>query len=649
VSKRHKGQRKLVQQDGLRTVRPGDVIGDSAVSRTDSGALLWCASSKGPVFDVTGQVVQQTQQGLLWAWPLTWEEVVYNREFPQQGAIPPGGDTWAVGGRKRKPKINAAASPPAPQNPTTETPPAPKRDQPPAKVEVGNRTLHIDGKGKLWHHIKLGEATARVELTGADKERALRKIKVLDAALIQGPDPGLRVPQDTLAQWGTALLDAPGEAMAAYGYQDQKDPKTGKVVQRRWLAVVPEQECTGASIDVKDWEPAISTLVTKGFQRMGTIHTHPGDMTQCSSTDTDEQWDKFPGVHYIVTRAGSVAVYFSLGGHTWGLRSKEWEYPKIQSAEPPKSQRGRRPKRPRRPKRAQFQAPDMIAQDGSANIKGMIKEPVRVVGFHTKREHPRGHWLDEFPEMGEHRMGPVVVPQAAQTITGTGEYGLPTGPMPVAAVPTIYLTDATGSLIATGEPVHLRRCRSALKHGGWAIKGPVLGDIKETPYTLHIEEPRKPNGTWDIHADATGGDLVGGAATLRYLYELAQARSPQPKTIGLHYDALVREAVDLDCKIQGFMAHIAHIAAIELGCRVGGIMSEEEGKATRRDMLARCTGPYVGWAEKYGRVSELTPRKPSLWQTLGMATAWYLRAIGSATWALRLGDGPDMTREGVEA
>jgi len=93
------------------------------------------------------------------------------------------------------------------------------------------------------------------------------------------------------------------------------------------MGVMPKQEVTGAGVDVDDFQKAAGLLMQKGCRRVGTLHTHPGSMSSCSSTDTGQMWDKFGGIHLVVPRAGGkVGVYFSTHHLTWEVTDKEWEY-----------------------------------------------------------------------------------------------------------------------------------------------------------------------------------------------------------------------------------------------------------------------------------------------------------------------------------
>jgi hypothetical protein len=100
-----------------------------------------------------------------------------------------------------------------------------------------------------------------------------------------------------------------------------------------WMAVVPKQECTAASLDVDDTGPAIAKLSSMGYRRVGTIHTHPGNGVGCSGTDQEDLWTDFGGVHLIIGRTrGAVGVYYTMRGHTFRIergKKSAWAYPEL--------------------------------------------------------------------------------------------------------------------------------------------------------------------------------------------------------------------------------------------------------------------------------------------------------------------------------
>ena len=132
--------------------------------------------------------------------------------------------------------------------------------------------------------------------------------------LLQNPTTEHIVPTEYARTWGQQLLEFGSESLCVYGVH-RKDPK-------KWLGVVPEQEVTGGSVDVDDFGEALSTLSTLGYRTIGTLHTHPGSMTSCSSIDTGQLWNKFAGLHLIITHTGVLSYHFSTRGITWSLNDQ---------------------------------------------------------------------------------------------------------------------------------------------------------------------------------------------------------------------------------------------------------------------------------------------------------------------------------------
>lgn len=150
------------------------------------------------------------------------------------------------------------------------------------------------------------------EFTG---EMDKSKIPKPSPLLLQIPDIKYKVPLEFVRVWARQLLEYETEALCVYGVH-RRDPA-------QWLAVVPEQEVTSSSVDVDEFGKAVQTLSSKGYRTVGTLHTHPGNMSACSKTDTDELWNKFAGIHLIVTSTGVLSWYFSSRTITWNLNSYE--------------------------------------------------------------------------------------------------------------------------------------------------------------------------------------------------------------------------------------------------------------------------------------------------------------------------------------
>jgi hypothetical protein len=143
-----------------------------------------------------------------------------------------------------------------------------------------------------------------------------------EAQLLRGPDLQWRLPREVLTVWGRTLIQFDTEALCIYG-KLRTTPRNG---EPEWLAVVPDQEVTMASVDVDDFGPAVEELAKRGYQRIGSIHTHPGGgIPTCSGTDMKELWDGFGGLHLIISRSGGVAYYYSVDGVSWKLNSRDQE------------------------------------------------------------------------------------------------------------------------------------------------------------------------------------------------------------------------------------------------------------------------------------------------------------------------------------
>ena len=228
------------------------------------------------------------------------------------------------------------------------------------KLLVGGRTYYLDQDLGLYRMVQneLGRVIAP-----ADRNKIKEEAK--EAGIPEGSAVCLLVPTQekkgldarVLGYIGRRLLKFQGEACTGYGVTP-----LGRVV-----AVVPEQQVSGGSVDCK-WEKAIETIFRLGAERGGTIHTHPGGMAQPSGEGGDiGDWKKFPGIHYIIARTGKVGAYFSLGGAVWTL---PWIYPDVELGE----------EKPRRRGRTRV-APDvlMVGEDGQEDFDHLVREKKIIV------------------------------------------------------------------------------------------------------------------------------------------------------------------------------------------------------------------------------------------------------------------------------
>lgn len=178
--------------------------------------------------------------------------------------------------------------------------------------------------GALWHTPKSYGGVAVVEMKQGQIIQAVTgtyeksTAEAPEPILLSPPSTDYKLPLSILRTWATVLMQFDTEALVVYGRNRKHHD--------RWLAVVPEQEVSSTSVDVDDFGPACELLSKRGYERVGTIHTHPGGMTTCSRTDTGELWDGFGGIHLIVARTGGIGCYYSAGGMTWRLGTKEWMY-----------------------------------------------------------------------------------------------------------------------------------------------------------------------------------------------------------------------------------------------------------------------------------------------------------------------------------
>lgn len=133
--------------------------------------------------------------------------------------------------------------------------------------------------------------------------------------LVHPPDKKWRVPLPFVQLWGQQLLAYDSEALCIYGVNIKDASK--------WIAIVPDQEVTSASVDVNEFGKARELMSKMSYRCVGTLHTHPGDMTSCSGTDTGELWNEFSGIHLIVTHTGKLSWWISSKEITWPLDQAE--------------------------------------------------------------------------------------------------------------------------------------------------------------------------------------------------------------------------------------------------------------------------------------------------------------------------------------
>lgn len=179
------------------------------------------------------------------------------------------------------------------------------------KVKVGETELEVREDGRLWERT-MGLVCADVpidpvrvrELAGTG-----HKGKKKPAAALVSYDKSYIPPREVLRAWAVQLLEVDREACALVGRNDEDK-------EMPWMALVPLQESSGAFFEIKDAEPMVLWLLEKGYRMVGTLHTHPGDSTTASVTD-EKAWEAFPGLHFIIGRQGSVALWVVAGGATF--------------------------------------------------------------------------------------------------------------------------------------------------------------------------------------------------------------------------------------------------------------------------------------------------------------------------------------------
>ncbi len=202
----------------------------------------------------------------------------------------------------------------------------PKKLEEGIKIELeGHPDGHVMEDGGIWRKAGGYGGVVVVPYNKEDWVLAVtgnRVGTVRKAVMEEEPDfEKWGIPREYLELWAPRLVEYQTEALVIYGKH--------KTRPNDWIAVMPKQENTASSVDIEDVEKSVALLSQKGYRRVGTIHTHPGNMTTCSTTDTGQIWDDFGGIHLIVAKSGGIGVYYSGGGHTWPLKSEGWEYEKL--------------------------------------------------------------------------------------------------------------------------------------------------------------------------------------------------------------------------------------------------------------------------------------------------------------------------------
>lgn len=184
------------------------------------------------------------------------------------------------------------------------------------KAVVGTTEVFIASSGQLF--------VIAEDIMGG---RVVRKFKDLDIAVpsrgtefkgkvLEVPGKEWVVTRDLLIKWGRELAKYDTEVGGVKGRKVEED---GEV---KFLLCIPQQEVSGASVDGDHWNEAAEYLMQRGYTPIGTLHTHPGDMA-CKSGVDETAWEKFGGVHTIITKAGTMVEYYSCGGIVSDIIHKE--------------------------------------------------------------------------------------------------------------------------------------------------------------------------------------------------------------------------------------------------------------------------------------------------------------------------------------
>ncbi len=254
-----------------------------------------------------------------------------------------------------------------------------------AKIKMPDDTvLFLREDAAIWEKVSTFGAKAFVLAKADDVLMSLRgKVERLKIApqLIKEPTKEWKLPQEILTKWAAIMLEWDTETSILYGRKKKEGkPKKGESPYE-WMAVVPEQEVTAGSVDVEDQAPAVSFLLRKGYQMVGSMHTHPGGMTSCSGTDTGEHWKNAGGIHIIVTRVGTTGSYYAAGGHTWRLTSDLWDYGCLWLKRPEENVKGWVKER------------TVVTPTGSMKLGSMISKPVyntRTYGSYNRQNYTYG-------------------------------------------------------------------------------------------------------------------------------------------------------------------------------------------------------------------------------------------------------------------
>jgi proteasome lid subunit RPN8/RPN11 len=631
-----------------REVRRGDTVVGATVEENSDKELKWKAPASGVVFDVSGSVVVELAGGeCAWVEPHDWvgvEELPATLYTELNDPEPPGAYEGVLEWREKeqeeienilqktkkkdwrdKTKLVLGEMGPAPRRKV-------ERTKEPVKVKVGRRILKLDGEGTLYREVRSFGASVVVPVGEDWADRFLGEIRVLKPTIEVEPSPEFRVPREVLEQWGRALLDAPGEALAAYGCREVDGKK-------EWLAVVPKQECSAGGVDVDDWEPAVTTLMGRGYRRLGTIHTHPGGMTECSSIDTDDQWSTFPGIHIIIARTGGFSFYYSLGGETWELKSKPWAGGRLRNE-------GKKARR----KRVSFCAAGLVGEGGEENVKDLIQDKpalmqvskaswreayIKRYGEYFQPDNRRGgnlYWegrdsahpscshmygttmaLDgmfphnqgpgyegTYPRMRppeKHAQGDIYL-----DLLGTGRTG------EVLCPRLVILEDGVAAMIEASS-IELRRIGKP-PADGIGVRSVIQGqEGRKHRLEVHIPNERQ-GGVWTLKGDGPPmGALFGGAA---FLTSVIAECGFSESDWGLRNRTckMLNAAATIEAQMYEYL-NLATSLVLEIGHRYG-TLTEDGFKVVREDLLERATEKQEVWDGVYRRMDiRLMPTNPT--------------------------------------
>lgn len=235
----------------------------------------------------------------------------------------------SIGARQKLPRVRGGRGEPAPEptiphtvvyEPPEPPPPAPepiKEGVVLADVAVGGQRLSLMADMRLFRRTEGAvKSIVPIDAEGARKfVYGVAGAKHECAATLEGWDRSRVPPLDVLARWRDRLVEEVlGEIMIVVC----RSARGVEPVQ--WLAVVPEQEASGASCESDDLDDAYRAAAERGFEpAASTLHVHPGSMTGASGTDR-EDWSKASGIYLIAPRAcRKVSAWASAGGAVWNL------------------------------------------------------------------------------------------------------------------------------------------------------------------------------------------------------------------------------------------------------------------------------------------------------------------------------------------